>query len=157
MVTLVGNNRIYKIHEFKKGEQIKDNVHVAAGFPVGICPKCGKELVVRNGKYGEFIACSGFKENGCKNTYNINNFKVNFDFEVTEVKTSGYAARTLKYLFKKLEDWLMMNHKAEIVELISKENVKLAKKLQKTKRESNREKISKQIEENIKTMYNFCI
>ena len=51
----------------------------------------------------------------------------------------------------------MMNHKAEIVELISKENVKLAKKLQKTKRESNREKISKQIEKNIKTMYNFCI
>ena len=31
----------------------------------------------------------------------------------------------------------MMNHKAEIVELISKENVKLAKKLQKTKNNSS--------------------
>ncbi|MFV0424940.1 MAG: type I DNA topoisomerase [Bacilli bacterium] len=28
------------------------------------CPECGKELVKRNGRYGEFIACSGFPE--CK-------------------------------------------------------------------------------------------
>ena len=25
-----------------------------------VCPRCGKELVRRNGKYGEFIGCSGF-------------------------------------------------------------------------------------------------
>ena len=25
-----------------------------------VCPNCGKELVYRQGKYGEFIACSGF-------------------------------------------------------------------------------------------------
>ncbi len=28
------------------------------------CPECGKELLIRNGRYGEFIACSGFPE--CK-------------------------------------------------------------------------------------------
>lgn len=28
------------------------------------CPKCGSQLVVRRGRYGEFIACSGFPE--CK-------------------------------------------------------------------------------------------
>ena len=25
-----------------------------------VCPKCGKELVYRTGKYGEFMACSGY-------------------------------------------------------------------------------------------------
>ena len=25
-----------------------------------LCPKCGKPLVVRKSRYGEFIACSGF-------------------------------------------------------------------------------------------------
>lgn len=25
-----------------------------------VCPRCGKELVRRNGKHGEFIGCSGF-------------------------------------------------------------------------------------------------
>jgi predicted RNA-binding Zn-ribbon protein involved in translation (DUF1610 family) len=27
-----------------------------------ICPKCGGKLVIRNGKYGDFYACSGFPE-----------------------------------------------------------------------------------------------
>jgi len=30
------------------------------------CPKCGKQLVVRQGKFGKFLACSGFPE--CKHT-----------------------------------------------------------------------------------------
>lgn len=30
------------------------------------CPKCGKQLVVRTGKFGKFLACSGFPE--CKHT-----------------------------------------------------------------------------------------
>ena len=25
-----------------------------------MCPNCGNELVVRNGKYGEFVACSNY-------------------------------------------------------------------------------------------------
>ena len=28
------------------------------------CPECGKELVIRKGKYGEFVACSNYPE--CK-------------------------------------------------------------------------------------------
>ena len=31
-----------------------------------ICDKCGKPMVVRYGKFGKFLACSGFPE--CKNT-----------------------------------------------------------------------------------------
>ena len=34
------------------------------------CPECGKPLVVKLGKRGKFIACSGFQE-GCKYTRNI--------------------------------------------------------------------------------------
>ena len=29
-----------------------------------ICPKCGNELVERNGKYGKFIGCSNYPK--CK-------------------------------------------------------------------------------------------
>lgn len=39
-------------------------------IPTGeICPKCGKELVRRNGRFGEFIACSGFPK--CKFSKNL--------------------------------------------------------------------------------------
>jgi DNA topoisomerase-1 len=35
--------------------------------PIGrICPDCGKELVIRYGRYGKFISCSGFPE--CRHT-----------------------------------------------------------------------------------------
>ena len=42
------------------------------------CPTCGKELVIRNGRYGEFIACSGYPK--CKyikqdDTDNVTNEK----------------------------------------------------------------------------------
>ncbi len=33
------------------------------------CPECGKELIVKNGRFGEFIACSGYPE--CKYTRKI--------------------------------------------------------------------------------------
>lgn len=26
----------------------------------GICPRCGGQLVVRNGKYGKFLGCSNY-------------------------------------------------------------------------------------------------
>jgi DNA topoisomerase-1 len=35
--------------------------------PIGrACPECGKELVIRYGRYGKFISCSGFPE--CRHT-----------------------------------------------------------------------------------------
>ncbi|HQF80473.1 MAG TPA: type I DNA topoisomerase, partial [Flexilinea sp.] len=33
------------------------------------CPQCGKDLVIRNGKYGKFISCSGFPQ--CRYTEQI--------------------------------------------------------------------------------------
>jgi len=34
----------------------------------GICEKCGRPMVVKNGKYGSFVACSGYP--ACKNIWN---------------------------------------------------------------------------------------
>lgn len=33
------------------------------------CPKCGKDLIIRIGKYGKFLACSGFPD--CKHTESL--------------------------------------------------------------------------------------
>lgn len=56
---------IKKIEDGKKN--IKSQKVV---IPTGeMCPKCGKELVQRKGRYGEFIACSGFPS--CKYSKNL--------------------------------------------------------------------------------------
>ena len=34
-----------------------------------ICPKCGKDLVLRNGKFGSFYGCGGFPN--CRYTQNV--------------------------------------------------------------------------------------
>ena len=39
------------------------------GAVVGECPRCGKELGVKRGRYGEFVGCSGFP--GCRFTGKI--------------------------------------------------------------------------------------
>lgn len=43
---------INEIHEVKVNKQQK--------LTSGICPKCGSELIFRNGKYGKFYGCSGY-------------------------------------------------------------------------------------------------
>jgi len=44
-------------------------MHPEPEFIEESCPDCGKQLVKRNGRFGEFIACSGYPE--CKYTRNI--------------------------------------------------------------------------------------
>ena len=67
----------------EKGEKLADNIDkLKPNMPVGRCPLCNEKLVIRNGKNGKFIGCSGFK-NGCTQTYNITNFKASKDFEIT--------------------------------------------------------------------------
>lgn len=41
-----------------------------------ICEKCGKPMIVKHGKYGEFLACSGYPE--CKNVKNIKRDNENY-------------------------------------------------------------------------------
>ncbi len=56
----------------KEGEVSKSDLTTEATNEV--CPECGQPLVVKLGKRGKFIACSGFKE-GCKYTRNIESDK----------------------------------------------------------------------------------
>ena len=36
---------------------------------LGVCPECGSPLVARDGKWGEFIGCTGYP--GCKYTCEV--------------------------------------------------------------------------------------
>jgi DNA topoisomerase-1 len=46
-----------------------EKVQIEATFIGEDCPECGKPLVIKNGRFGEFIACSGYP--ACKYTRNI--------------------------------------------------------------------------------------
>ncbi|MFB3892616.1 MAG: topoisomerase DNA-binding C4 zinc finger domain-containing protein, partial [Phycisphaerae bacterium] len=38
--------------------------------PAGVnCPKCGKPMVIRSGKRGEFVGCTGYPR--CKNAFDL--------------------------------------------------------------------------------------
>ncbi|WQV93643.1 type I DNA topoisomerase [Helicobacter pylori] len=54
--------------EAGKKNIISQKVHEKTGQS---CPKCGGELVKKNSRYGEFIACSNYPE--CKNTKSLKN------------------------------------------------------------------------------------
>ena len=53
----------------KKVEKAQEDMPVVKSEPEPIgrdCPKCGRELVIRYGRYGKFISCSGFPK--CRHT-----------------------------------------------------------------------------------------
>ncbi|MDR1007669.1 MAG: type I DNA topoisomerase [Campylobacteraceae bacterium] len=55
--------------QITKGKKEIKSVKVA--MPIGEkCPECGSELLLRKGRYGEFVACSNYPK--CKYTKNIN-------------------------------------------------------------------------------------
>jgi DNA topoisomerase I len=47
-------------------EESAEHVKLELEISDKLCPECGKNLVVRTGKFGKFLACSGFPE--CKHT-----------------------------------------------------------------------------------------
>ena len=69
-------NWVDTVDEFYKGfekslEQAEKNMEgkrvKVADIPTDeICEKCGKPMVIKSGRYGKFLACSGFPD--CKNT-----------------------------------------------------------------------------------------
>jgi len=50
----------------KTAVQVADKVQLADEVTEEICPQCGKPLLVKFGRYGKFLACSGYPE--CKHT-----------------------------------------------------------------------------------------
>jgi len=57
----------------EKGKIIPVKQAVISNMDDKICDKCGLPMTVKRGKYGEFLACTGYP--GCKNTLSLNNFK----------------------------------------------------------------------------------
>lgn len=52
-----------------------------------LCPECGGELVIRKGRFGEFVACLNFPK--CKYSRNLNNENKNEDQNSTKAKTNS--------------------------------------------------------------------
>ncbi len=50
----------------KNAAQLMEKVKLADEVTEEVCPKCGKPMVVKFGRYGKFLACSGYPE--CKST-----------------------------------------------------------------------------------------
>ncbi len=46
--------------------QLMDKVKLADELTEEVCPKCAKPMVIKHGRYGKFLACSGYPE--CKHT-----------------------------------------------------------------------------------------
>ena len=59
----------YLKDELAKAREEVERVVTAPEFIGENCPECGKPLVKKNGKFGSFIACSGYPE--CRYTRNI--------------------------------------------------------------------------------------
>ena len=59
--------------DYKRDEKgvIEPVSHAEDELTDKICEKCGQPMVIKRGRYGDFIACSGFPE--CKNTQSLNN------------------------------------------------------------------------------------
>ena len=83
----------------EKGDLISEIPNLSYGLPVGICPKCGEELVIRTGKNGKFIGCKGFSK-GCKNTYNIKGFKAikKMTISLLRDRRAGHGGELIKSL-----------------------------------------------------------
>lgn len=61
-------NEFYKPFEKHLAEKYKKvkKIKIVPELTKEVCQKCGKPMVVREGRYGKFLACSGFPK--CKNT-----------------------------------------------------------------------------------------
>lgn len=53
-------------HSLEQADQNIDRIELPEEVTDVICEKCGKNMVVKSGRYGKFLACPGFPE--CKNT-----------------------------------------------------------------------------------------
>ncbi len=63
LLNLKANSPITRKEHIENIHRMQDNLER------GLCPRCGKELLIRKGKNGEFYGCSGFPD--CKFTKNI--------------------------------------------------------------------------------------
>lgn len=60
---------VQKRYRGKEHKPLVEKYTHVEGKSTHCCPKCGKELILRNGKYGEFYGCSGFPD--CRYSVNV--------------------------------------------------------------------------------------
>ena len=48
---------------YQSATQMKKALEKVSKAPYGFCPLCGKKLLMKNGPYGAFIGCSGYRKN----------------------------------------------------------------------------------------------
>lgn len=58
------------------------------------CDKCGRKMVIKHGRFGEFLACPGFPE--CKNTKNIKKEAEKIDMQCPECHEGDIVVRRTK-------------------------------------------------------------
>ena len=63
---VVGDFYVPFSEELKKADSVIEKVKIEDQPTGEICELCGKPLVIKTGRFGDFIACSGYPE--CKNT-----------------------------------------------------------------------------------------
>ncbi|WP_318001902.1 NERD domain-containing protein [Faecalibacillus intestinalis] len=66
---LLNNQKNNILDNRKHISQIKEVKRKQENINHNICPRCGSQLVIRNGKYGQFIGCSNYPK--CKFTAKI--------------------------------------------------------------------------------------
>ena len=59
-----------------------------------LCPKCGKNLIIRFGRFGKFYACSGFPE--CKHTDSLEKKQTDLDIKCPKCIQGDLAQKTTK-------------------------------------------------------------
>lgn len=52
-----------------------DNEYAEGNISNEKCPRCGRPMIIRKGKYGMFLSCLGFSTSKCKETINIRTLK----------------------------------------------------------------------------------
>ena len=77
--------------DLENASQLMDKVKLADEVTEEICPECGKPMVIKHGRYGKFIACSGYPE--CKHTAS---FRIKID-----VKCPDCGSELVQKLSKK--------------------------------------------------------
>ena len=87
----------------QKGDYLKD-LDLSVGTVVGKCPKCGRDLIIKTGRYGRFVSCSGYYVWGCETSYRYESFRM-FDKETIHRLNNIENIKKELSLVRKLSDW----------------------------------------------------
>ena len=71
------------IHELEGGEGGEDKVEISEQDATEYCPNCGREMVLKKGRFGTFLACTGYPD--CKTTKQLGQAQKKADIPLDEL------------------------------------------------------------------------